>query len=491
MNEAINQEQRAPWWSTIASHPIVWLLLGLVLTFLSEEPHGVGLLAWFAPVPFLYYLMNTSGWRSRMGLFAALLITMHLTIGKIVTDPIPYAMVPMFAVPLALTGLVVYLTWDWLRRKGGRTVAIFAFPALIVVAELFLFRMSPLGVWGAKANTQLDNLPLLQIVSVFGMTGVAFLIGWGASILAQVFAKDDLPALKRHIGAFVLVLLSVHIYGSLRLGQVQEGRVVTVAAVSTDLILTGVIPSEDELHQNNDQLFQRSSRAAEQGARVIVWNEGATIIMKEEEENFLDRAKEMAVKHGVQLVVAYIVPVTLEPFTFENKYQWIMPNGLIAEEYHKHHPVPGEGAIRGEAPLQVIRTDMGNMAGAICYDYDFPAMSRQHGKLEAVLVVLPSSDWQGIDPVHTRMASLRAIEGGFSLLRSVRAAASAGFDAYGRVRGWLNYYEDNDRILITSLPVQSVDTIYNRIGDALAYLCLLALLAMAIGVIRKPTATTM
>ena len=70
------------------------------------------------------------------------------------------------------------------------------------------------------------------------------------------------------------------------------------------------------------------------------------------------------------------------------------------------------------------------------------------------------------------MARVRAIEGGFSLLRPARAAASAGFDAYGRVRGWMNYFENNDRILIATLPTQPVTTLYSRIGDIAVYLCM-------------------
>ena len=109
------------------------------------------------------------------------------------------------------------------------------------------------------------------------------------------------------------------------------------------------------------------------------------------------------------------------------------------------------------------------MAGAICYDYDFPGLGREHAALGAELVVVPSSDWRGIDPYHTQMATVRGIEGGFAVLRPVRWATSMATDAYGRVRGSLSAFEENDRILLAQLPTTRIVTVYSRIGDVLPW----------------------
>lgn len=92
-------------------------------------------------------------------------------------------------------------------------------------------------------------------------------------------------------------------------------------------------------------------------------------------------------------------------------------------------------------------------------------MALEHAALGIELVAVPSSDWRGIDPVHTQMARIRAIEGGFSVVRSTRWAASAAFDAYGRVRSWMPVTEANDRVMIASVPVGRIGTLYARIGD--------------------------
>jgi len=86
----------------------------------------------------------------------------------------------------------------------------------------------------------------------------------------------------------------------------------------------------------------------------------------------------------------------------------VEPEALIAE-YGPSVPVPGEPSIRGEGPLRILDRPYGKVGGAICYDYDFPAIAREHARGGADLVVVPSSDWRGIDPVHTFMARVRAV----------------------------------------------------------------------------------
>lgn len=455
--------------------PVWWLVAGIVLMVLSIMRFGAGALAWFAPVPFMVHAATTHGWRARGWLALALLVATHLAIAKIITPPLSFALVPMFALPAAISLFLILLLWQWLRRRAGRVWALYSFPALIVVGEWSNHALGEFGTWGALATTQLYNLPLLQNLSLFGMSGIAFLMSWAAVLLTELVLDRD-PARwkvwRRHLLALFVIWMAAHVYGSIRLVNDQAGPVVRMAAVSTDFIFKGEIPESATLARNNNTLFARSHTAARLGAKVIVWNEGATLVDTRAEEAFVARARALARTDKIHLVLAYIVPKSIKPFVFENKYLWIRPDGTIAETYFKNHPVPGEGSIKGTAPLKVIETAFGKVAGAICYDYDFPAMGRAHSRLGAGLVVVPSSDWRGIDPIHGQMASLRAIEGGFSLLRSVRGSASMGFDAYGRVRGRLAYFEDNDRILIVSLPTQPVTTLYSRIGDVVVYLCL-------------------
>lgn len=97
-----------------------------------------------------------------------------------------------------------------------------------------------------------------------------------------------------------------------------------------------------------------------------------------------------------------------------------------------------------------------------------------HARLGAGLVVVPSSDWKGIDPYHTQMASVRGIEGGFSVVRPVRWATSGAFDAFGRPRATMDYY-GGDRMFMARVPTLRIETIYSRIGNVVPILALLSL----------------
>jgi len=465
--------------------PRQWLLLGIVFTALVGMRWNVSLLAWVMAVPFLLYLRSAHGRRAQLLLLGALQLGVFLQVLKIVTEPLSWFMAPMYSVPLALGSWAAYYGFEWLRRRLGDGWGLVLFPALVMVIEWLGWSYSELGSWGALANTQVDNLPLLQMTSLVGLAGPALLISLVSAWLAVVIA-DTRPGRWWRSGVMIaLLVVGAHTWGSYRLHQPLDGPQMTVAGVVSDLALGAEgIPPAEALQAGTDALFDRTRLAAQRGARLVVWNEGATVVYSTDEAAFLQRGTELAQVTGADLVLAYIVPVDGIK-KFENKYVWITSEGGIAETYFKHHPVPGEGSIKGTAPLQVLDRPYGRVAGAICYDYDFPALARQHAGLGAGLVVVPSSDWQGIDPYHSQMASIRGIEGGFSVLRPVRWATSGAFDAYGRSRASLSHFEANDRIMLATVPVQRIPTLYASIGDLLPGLGLFVLL-LATSIALRP-----
>jgi apolipoprotein N-acyltransferase len=263
------------------------------------------------------------------------------------------------------------------------------------------------------------------------------------------------------------------VFGSLRLELARSGETVRVAAVGTDGTFNGwPVPAADERARIDDGLFARTHSAARAGAKLVAWTEAATIVLPEEERAFLARLAETARRDAIELVAAYIVPLPGDR-SFENKYAWLRPDGTLDHSYLKHEPVPGEPAVRGTSAPKAVDTELGVATGGLCYDYDFPGLALEHARLGLDLAVVPSSDWRGIDPIHTQMASLRAIEGGFSLLRSTRFGLSAGYDAYGRVRAWESAFDTRTRVLLAALPARGLVTVYSRIGDVFVLACAL------------------
>jgi len=96
------------------------------------------------------------------------------------------------------------------------------------------------------------------------------------------------------------------------------------------------------------------------------------------------------------------------------------------------------------------------------------------------IMLAPSNDWKQIDPLHTHMAVFRAIENGFSLVRHTSNGLSMAVDYQGRILAQMDHFTTDDRVMISQAPTRGVATIYSRIGDAFAWLCV-ALFAVLIG----------
>lgn len=451
-------------------NPFVWLGLGLVLMVMVHMTVSVELLAWVAYVPFLLYLHQTRGRRFRWWFILIYLLSWSIIVAKIITDPIPLMGIPLYALPIALFHLPAFLVWARFREKK---YAWLLFPALMTVMEWVQYTYTPWGAWGAAAYTQMDNINMLQTVSLFGMAGLSFLIyivNIGVSFLITNYSDNI-----KKVSIIGVLFLAVSIFSAVRydFSKLETDSMIKVAAVGTDSeIGSGPLPTDEDRRKNVAALFDRTRQAAKSQAELIVWNEAAALVYPEEENEWKDRLSTLAADCGATLVASYIVLVSEKPMKYGNKYLFITPNGEIIYSYLKHEPVPGEPAIKGKEPFEAHQVNGVNYAGAICYDYDFPYLARAIGKQKADIVALPSSDWRGIDPIHTKMAAFRAVEQGHSVLRSTRFGLSAAINPYGEMQAQMSSFDDHDKIMVAHLPKTKVTTLYSLVGDVFVYLCM-------------------
>lgn len=468
----------------LLGRPAFLLVLGCALILAANFRWGVGLAAWIAPVPLLRYLRLTCGWRSRLTFGATLCATWIATTLKIVTAPLPIVAALPMGLLAAMFNLAAYLAWDAVRRRSPQGAALLVFPAAVVVTE-WLQQFTPLASWGAMAYTQVDNLPLLQIVSLGGIASISFIVAWVAAWLEtalSVALDGTSPRGLRLGGAVAGVFLAAYVWGVTRLNTPLDDVSVRVATVGTPATFGGASPLPDVAARKAivDTLLGDSARAAGAGARLIVWTEAAALVMPGEEEiSFRRRVAEFARADSVDVVAAYVVPASeAQILPYQNEYRWFGPDGVERQAYWKHHPAPGEPAVIGRGPMAAVDASSGRASGAICYDYDYPEVALEHGRLRVDVVALPSSDWRGIDPLHTQMAALGAVAGGFSLVRSTRFGLSAIIDPLGRMRGWHSSFEGGDRLLIAEIPRHHLNTVYARTGDVLVYTCMAFLVAL-------------
>jgi apolipoprotein N-acyltransferase len=74
-------------------NPLWYLVIGLATMALTHMTFSIEVMAWVSSVPFLIYLSLTQGWKSRLTFFLALVLAWSLVVTKIISDPIPLALV--------------------------------------------------------------------------------------------------------------------------------------------------------------------------------------------------------------------------------------------------------------------------------------------------------------------------------------------------------------------------------------------------------------
>lgn len=448
--------------------PLWFLVIGTILMTLSHLTLNVDFAIWISMVPFLLYLHFTKGWKSRLVFSLFLALAWCLIVSKIVTEPIPFIFTFLYAIPITLIHLGGYLLYDKVKTHK---LAVLVFPALMITLEWVQYTFTPLASWGIAAYSQVDSANISQSVSLFGMAGLGFLIYWINAALVDVLINKKAYLVNFYAPFSFIILFSVYGHVRLDFSRTQGKQTIKVAAVGTDSEIGGMpLPTFESNVKVIKKVFERTTKAAALGAKIVVWNEASFYLPKKQEQTWLDSMSNLAAKNQIALTAAYVVPISLKPFKYENKYVLFGPDGTIKNTYHKHQPVPVEPAIQGKEAIVSTSIFGANIGGAICYDYDFPYLAKKNSQAQVDVLCLPASDWRGIDPIHTQMASFRAIEQGHAIIRSTRSGLSAIINPHGEMKAQMSSFDSNDKILVANVSKNKVFTLYSVIGDVLVYL---------------------
>jgi len=473
----------------------IWLAIAAVLLLFANGADSIPLAAWLAPMLVLRFVRRQS---FKVGLpVAYVLLAAAFAFQFRGMVPIPgigyYIFLVVWGIPLVLPYLIDRL----IARKISGLKATLVFPAAWAAIE-WISSLGPYGSWGSAAYSQYGDLPLLQVLSVTGLWGITFLLGWFASVCNWIWEEGiDSRQVRQGSWLFAGTIAAVILLGGARIALFPpSSQTVRVASISKRTIkpelsdavagrmFQGQATGEDmgEIERwataLRDDLLSRAEREMQAGAQIVFWSEGNAPVVKEEEAAFVTRGSSMAAKYHGYLGMALSVLNPGKTRPWENKLVLIEPNGHVAWEYNKARPVPGPEAalqVPGDGKLRELDTPYGRLSSIICFDGDFPQLLAQAGALRADIVLDPSSDWRAIDPWHTQMASFRGIEEGSNLIRQTSQGLSAAFDYQGRRLAAMDHYQTADYAMVSQVPTRGVRTIYSRLGDWFAWLCLAGL----------------
>ncbi len=422
--------------------------------------------------------------------------------------PIPGVAYYIFLAVWGIQMVLPYLVDRLLAHRLSGLAASLVFPTAWAATE-YVLSLGLYATWGSAAYSQYGNLALLQILSVTGLWGITFLIGWFAAVCNWLW-EEGFDSDRARGGAWLCAgtIAAVMLLGGARLAlfppSSQTVRVASIskrkmepeldkAALGRAFAGQGTREDLDAIQRwavamDND-LLSRAEREMQAGARIVFWGETNGAVLKQDEAALVARGGELAAKYHVYLGMALGVLNAGKTPPGENKLVMIEPNGQAAWQYSKAHPVPGGEAAQmlpGDGKLRPLDTPYGRLSSIICYDGDFPQLLAQAGALRADVMLDPSNDWRGIDPWHTQMASYRAIEQGFNLIRQTSGGLSAAFDYQGRRLAAMDDYQTTDYAMVSQIPTRGVRTIYSRLGDWFAWVCLAGVVLLTLLSLRQP-----
>ena len=414
-------------------------------------------------------------------------------------------------------GLAFFATRFLEARHGWSASAVFA--PVWMASELMRNYFCSGFPWANLGYSQMRNLWLSQVGSLFGVYGVAGLVALVNAALYEVWrwrVQKVRPTPVRWMAAGGAALVLGHAYGAIRVAvvepEIEAAPKVQVAVVQGNI--------DQKLKNNQGAHWQMvldaynppTVAADASGADLIVWPEAAyprsfPLWMRAMPPNALAKPQYSAnLLLGVdrwdpgaragensaflldqQLKVTslytkhHLVPFG-EYVPLKKYLSWLPIDNLVPGEFH-----PGEDLVTMRFPAKSLGGREASVAPEICYDAIFPEISRAYANQGAdILVNLTNDAWYGLSGApyqFLRIVAMRAVETGRPVARAANTGISGFIDPLGRVheatplgivKSDLNVVDAKLRHpsewRMAAVPIMEGRTPYVVLGDLPAYL---------------------
>jgi apolipoprotein N-acyltransferase len=490
-------EERASTYPIPDRWSYLWLAIGTMLSLFSSGKWTIPLAAWLLAVFMIRFMRTQKVLRGIMLVWLGTYVTAVVGWLGVMPGALPIPVTLVFLVILAISTLTIagpcYLADRLLAPRLKGFAATLVFPLALTAMGFLAMTNSPIGSFGAGAYAQYGNLALMQLLSVTGMSGVAFLVGWFASVVNWAWERSfDWPRIWRGLAVFAGIMLLVMAYGSARLvfspAQAGTVRVASLTAVDPEDLHAWVDNREAFRRKTGDardRYFEQTIREARAGAQIVLWPEGAGIGFEEDEDALIARGKEVAAQEAIYLAMPLLTFYEDPDRLSENKLIVVDPAGDIVLEHLKYGGTLLEGSQTGDGVLRTFESPCGTISGVICWDADSPTTVRQAGRNGTDILMVASGDWHEAGLKHAQMAVFRAIENGVSLVRQASNGLSMATDPYGRVLAATDNFAASERVMVAQVPTQGVSTVYSVIGDLFGWLSVVGFVGIFIWAVAR------
>lgn len=403
---------------------------------------------------------------------------------------------------IALLYLLYGFLYRWLVKTFG-SFSIILFPAVWIIVEYVRTLGDMSFPWALNGYALSPVLPIAQLASITGIYGLSFLIIYANIIIWEILKaipKNYFSrTLKIHLSVFVILVLCITIWGSLRLHQyANPDKTVRISLIQNNIdqknwkgkisLDTSMAITEKLVYQEGNEksdliIFPESGiycyleRELRQRARIIKWSRSTRVPMILGTLHFERMKNNPYYKYRVFNAVFFLdtnttifqhyYKIKLVPFSeglpFEGFFPLLSRLNLGESDFHR-----GEKEVI--FPLKSCEELF--LAPFLCYEIIYPDFVRNRVNQGAnILVNLTNDGWFGFSTApynHAAMARMRSIENGLSLARCANSGISMFVDPVGRVIDKTKLYERT--VLISEISSYRIITFYSRFGNWIIWL---------------------
>lgn len=375
---------------------------------------------------------------------------------------------------------------------------IFIFAVMLAVSEWLRGHVFTGFPWNLPAYGWGASLAVLQSASLVGAYGLSLLtILLGASLAELAARRWQLPA------AMILLFAALWGFGAARLSAAPLD---TVPGVSIRLVQPNIPQAEKYVRRLMLRNWTRLLALSTQPGKPthIVWPEAATGFAVARAPGALDQIGLFTARGQTLITGSDRFVRDAQGLHAYNSLYLFAPGGGLPQTYDKFHLVPfgeylplagvlgsiglsqfavGPGFSAGDHPHVLNAAPAPLVSPLICYEVIFPhAVTDPKGAHPGWLVNITDDSWFGpwAGPhQHLLTAQVRAIEEGLPIARAANTGISAMIDGNGRVRGHLAL--NRMGVVDAALPRALAPTLYDRFGDLVFLLLLVAAVFTASG----------
>jgi apolipoprotein N-acyltransferase len=483
-------------------------ILSAVILGISQQPIGLGFLAWFAFIPWLTILVRLSDFKQiifsffTFGFFYHLITIFWLAFNIGTNQWVAIVSMVSTVIFLSLMLLPGGLIW-YILQKSNRS-QLFAFPIVWTALEYFRSLGTLAFPWVSIANTQLSFFYPIQIAEYTGIYGVSFWI-----LLVNIAIYKSLKSKRINTWLITAAIFCIPWIAGvviLETEELQNTEFVSTAIIQPNIHLSEKWEDSLKIHHVNT-LIELSTQPMMHNVDLIVWPETALpVYLLKSGRRYLRKIRKVMenTSSNVLTGIPHYDYIDKEYLTYNSVVMFNHTD--LFDVYKKIQLVP----MAEYVPLSGIFPSLSDLnfgqanfirgenhtlyplkewlfGAVICFESTLPRLIRQFVLEGANFITIVVNDgWYETAPEpqqHSRQAIFRAIENRRPVIRCANTGISMIIDPLGNIK---DMSELNAQIVInSSIYPQTKKTFYTKFGDVFAEFLILILIIRILIILRK------